>query len=83
MMTFEEFLDEQYDEIDNDSNNMNEAFEGRRNSWYENLDIQEVINYGEKYGKYVAYETISTIQYELTVKTLKAHDEFKKSNDNF
>lgn len=78
MMTFEEFLDEQYDEIDNDSNNMNEAFEGRRNSWYENLDIQEVINYGEKYGKYVAYETVSKIQDELTIQTLKAHNELKK-----
>lgn len=76
--TFEQFLDDKYDELDNDSNNMNEAFEGRRNSWFENLDVQELINYGEEYGKYVAYETLSNIQDKITVETLKAHDELKK-----
>lgn len=78
IQTFNEFLEEKYDEIDNDSNNMNEAFEGRRDSWFENLDVQELIDFGEEYGRYVAYETASDISDKITTITLKAHDEWKQ-----
>lgn len=80
MNTFQEFLDEKYDEIDNDSNNMNEEFEGRRDRWFEKLDVQELIDFGEEYGKYVEYETTMAIQDRLTIDTLKLHDELKNFN---
>lgn len=73
--TFEDFLEDKYDELDNDSNNMNEAFEGRRDSWFENLDVQELIDYGEEYGRLVAYETASDISDAVVITTLKLHDE--------
>ena len=49
--TFTEFLEERYDEIDNDSNNCNEAFEGRRDTWFAELDPQEVIDYAEDWNQ--------------------------------
>ena len=77
MNTFEEWLEEKYDEIDNDSNNMNEAFEGRRDNWFSNLDVQELIDYGQEYAKYVQYETVVDIQDKLCTQSLKLHDELK------
>ncbi len=80
MNTFEEFLDEKYDEIDNDSNNTNEAFEGRRDNWYENLDVQEIMDYAQEYAKYVQFETVSEIQDKLAQQTNQLHDELKNFN---
>lgn len=80
MKTFEEFLEEKYDELDNDSNNMNVEFEGRLDRWFSNLDVEELINYGEEYGKYIEYETISDLQDKLCTRTLKLHDELKNFN---
>ena len=68
MQTFNEFLEEKYDELDSDSNNMNEGFENRRDSWFENLDVQELIDFGEKYGKYIAKETALNIVDEISKK---------------
>lgn len=65
METFNEFLESKYAELDNDSNNMNEASEGRRDHWFSNLDVQELIDFGEKYGKYVAKETALNIINEI------------------
>lgn len=76
-LSFEEFLEEKYDELDNDSNNMNEKFEARRDIWFETLDVQELIDYGQKYGEYVAYETASDIGDKITTQVLKLHDEYK------
>ena len=56
MKTFEEFLESIYDELDNDSNNMNEAFEGRRNTWFENLEVDQVMKYAELWGKKIRIE---------------------------
>lgn len=78
IQTFNEFLEEKYDEIDNDSNNMNEAFEGRRDNWFSNLDVEELIAFGEQYGKYVAYETVVDIQDKLCTQANSLHDELKK-----
>jgi hypothetical protein len=49
--TFEEFLEDRYDEIDNDSNNCNEEFEGRRDTWFAELDADDLIKYADMYGK--------------------------------
>ena len=80
MKTFEEFLEEKYDEINSNSNNMNPEFESARDRWFEKLDVQELIDFGEEYGKYVEYETTSNIQDKLTTDTLRLHDEFKNFN---
>lgn len=63
MNTFQQFLEEKCEE---------------QESAIINLDIQELIDYGEKYGKYVAYETLSDIGDKITTQILKAHDELKK-----
>lgn len=74
MTTFEEFLEDKYDDINTNSNNMNEEFENARDSWFENLDVSELISYGEQYGKLVAYETASDISDKITTITLQLHD---------
>lgn len=56
METFEQFLESIYDELDNDSNNMNEAFENRRNSWFENLEVDQVIKYADLWAKKIRIE---------------------------
>ncbi len=57
MQTFEEFLDAWYEEnINNNSNNMNEAFEGARDRWYSELDVQELMDFGQMYGAKIALE---------------------------
>ena len=53
MKSFETFLEEKYDEINSNSNNMNEEFENARDSWFENLDIQELMDYGQEFGREV------------------------------
>lgn len=68
--TFEEFLQ---DKCDTHTNNSPEGFE----KWLEQLDTQEVMDYGEEYGKYVKYEVLSNIGDMITTETLKAHDELK------
>lgn len=81
MTTFQQFLDEKYYGIDNDSNNMNEVFEARRDKWFKNLDIQEIINFGEEYGAYTAYETASDIGDKIAIQTITLHDKLKKLNE--
>jgi hypothetical protein len=43
-------------------------------SWFQQLDVSELIAYGEEYGRYVAYETASDIQDKITRITLDLHD---------
>ena len=76
MMTFNEFLEEKCDEQESDiiSKDNCEAVADR---WFENLDVQELIDFCEEYGKYVEYETLSEIGDKITTQTLKAHDELK------
>lgn len=78
MQTFTQFLEEKYDEMDNDSNNMNEAFENRLTNWFLNLDVEELIDYGDEYGNYVAYTTASDICDNITKATLLLHDKLKQ-----
>ena len=49
--TFEQFLEERYEKINSNSNNMNPEFENARDAWFESLDVQDLIDYGEIYGK--------------------------------
>ena len=77
MTTFTDFLSDKYDELDNDSNNANEAFNNRRDRWFSNLDVEELIEYGDEYGAYVAYKTASDIGDTITKATLNLHDNLK------
>lgn len=72
--SFQEFLEEKCDEIESDIINK-DNYEAVYDRWFENLDIQELIDFGDEYGKYVAYETLSDIGDKITTQTLKAHDE--------
>lgn len=74
--TFQEFLEEKCDESESDVISK-DNFESVTDRWFENLDVQELIDYGEEYGKYVEYETVSDLQDKLCEQTLKLHDELK------
>lgn len=76
MKTFEEFLQEKFDENDEIGGMpiTKDNCESMRDSWFENLDVQELIDYGDEYGRYVAYETASDISDKITTITLKLHD---------
>lgn len=74
--TFQEFLEEKCEESESDIINK-DNYEAVGDRWFENLDVQELIDYGEEYGKYVRYETLSNIGDMITTETLKAHDELK------
>ncbi len=77
MNTFQQFLEEKCDEQESDIINK-DNYEAVADRWFESLDVQELIDFGEEYGKYVAYETLSNISDKITTETLKAHDELKK-----
>lgn len=79
IQTFEEFLEEKFNENDEIGGMpiTKDNCESMIDSWFENLDVQELIDYGEEYGKYVAYETVSEIQDKLCQQTNKLHDELK------
>lgn len=79
MKTFNEFLEEKCDEQESDIITKDNC-ESVADSWFENLDVQELIDFGEEYGKYVAYETVSDIQDKLCTQTLQLHDELKNFN---
>ena len=65
METFEQFLESIYGELDTDSNNMNEAFEGRLNTWFENLEVDQVMKYAELYGMKIRIEAKEEILKEF------------------
>ena len=77
MDTFEEFLEEKFW---NDYSDIKDNAEVALEHWFENLDVQELIDYGQEYAKYVEYETVSNIQDKLCTQTLKLHDELKNFN---
>lgn len=76
MISFNGFLEEKCEEQESDIMNK-DNYEAVSDRWFENLDVQELIDYGEEYGKYVAYETASDIGDKITTTTLKLHDELK------
>jgi len=69
MNTFQEFLDEKCP-AEYETNNDPAGNE----KWQEQLDVQELIDFGEEYGRYVAYETASDIQDKIATITLQLHD---------
>lgn len=74
--TFEQFLEEKFDEL-GEIGGMpitKDNCEDMLDSWFQQLDVQELINYGEEYGRYVAYETASDIQDKVATITLALHD---------
>jgi len=50
MNTFQQFLEEKCDEQESDIINK-DNYEAVADRWFENLDVQELIDYGEEYGK--------------------------------
>lgn len=79
MKTFQEFLEEICEEQESDIINK-DNYEAVGERWFENLDVQELIDFGEEYGKYVEYETTSNIQDRLATDTIRLHDELKNFN---
>ncbi len=79
MNTFQEFLEEKCDESESDIISK-DNYEAVADRWFENLDVQELIDFGEEYGKYVEYQTVMDIQDKLCTQTLKLHDELKNFN---
>lgn len=77
MYTFEEWLEEKFDE---QFTGTKDQVEDALDNWFSNLDVQELIDYGQEYAKYVQYETVSDIQDKLATQTLKLHDELKAFN---
>ncbi len=49
-------------------------FEDMSENWFSQLDVQELIDYGEEYGRLVACEVASDIGDKITVEVLKLHD---------
>lgn len=74
--TFEEFLEYKFDEL-NEIGGMpitKDNLESMSENWFSSLDVQELIDYGEEYGRLVAYETASDISDKITTITLQLHD---------
>ena len=67
MNTFQEFLEERCEEQESDIINK-DNYEAVGERWFENLDVQELIDFGEEYGKYVAKETALNIVDEISKK---------------
>lgn len=70
--SFEEYLRDNAWEpegvLDDD---MPDAFD----TWLSELDVSELIKYGEEYGKHIAYEIVSDIQNNLAKQAIELHDE--------
>jgi len=75
--TFQQFLEEKFNENDEIGGMpiTKDNCEDMLDVWFQDLDVQELIDFGEEYGKYVAYQTLSDIGDKITTQTLKAHDE--------
>lgn len=74
--TFEQFLEDKFNGL-REIGGMpitKDNFESMSETWFENLEVLELINYGEEYGRLVAYETASDIQDKITTITLQLHD---------
>lgn len=78
--TFNEFLEDKFNDLREIDGRpiTKDNFEDMAEHWFSNLDVQELIDFGEEYGKYVAYETLSNIGDKITTETLKAHDNWKQ-----
>ena len=73
MTTFQEFLEDKCAKIESDILTK-DNYEAVQDRWFENLDVQELIDFGEAYGRLVAYETASDISDKITTVTLQLHD---------
>jgi hypothetical protein len=74
--TFQDFLEDKFNDL-REIGGMpitKDNFESMIETWFENLDVQELIDFGEEYGRLVAYETASDIGDKITTITLQLHD---------
>lgn len=76
-ITFQDFLQDKFNELDEIGGMpiTKDNFESMSENWFERLDVSELIEYGEEYGRLIAYETASDISDAVTTITLKLHDE--------
>lgn len=68
--TFEEFLQEKFMEL-REIGGMpitKDNYEDMYDSWSQQLDVQELIDFAEEYGKYIAKETALNIVDEISRK---------------
>lgn len=75
--TFEEFLEEKFMDL-REIGGMpitKDNYEDLYDSWCSKLDMQELIDFADKYGKLVEYETTVDIQDRLCMQANKLHDE--------
>ncbi len=76
MTTFQQFLEDKFMDL-REIGGMpitKDNYEDMSETWFTNLDAQELIDFGEKYGRLVAYETASDIGDKITTEVLKLHD---------
>ena len=64
--SFELFLQESFMSDEPESVRTKDTFEDDFDSWLSRLDVQELINYGEKYGKVVRIETGTMVAKTIT-----------------
>ena len=76
MKTFQEFLEDKFMDLREIGGIpiTKDNYESISESWFEGLDVQELIDFGEEYGRLVAYETASNISDKITTITLQLHD---------
>ena len=67
MNTFQQFLEEKCDEQESDIINK-DNFEAVGDRWFESLDVQELIDFGQEFSEYVAKETALNIVDEISKK---------------
>ena len=70
LKTFEEFLQDKFNENDEIGGMpiTKDNYESISDSWFSNLDVSDLIEYGDDYGKYIAKETGLNIVDEISRK---------------
>lgn len=76
MTTFTQFLEDKCFDIESDIITK-DNYEAVQERWFQRLDTQELIEFGEEYGQLVAYETASDIVNHNTRIALNLHDNLK------
>lgn len=68
--TFQDFLEDKFMDL-REIGGMpitKDNFESMSETWFENLDVQELIDFGQEYGEFIAKETVYNIVDDLQKK---------------
>lgn len=70
IQSFNDFLEDRFMELDEIGGRAitKDNFEDMAENWFSQLDVDELIKYGDEYGKLVAKETVYNIVDELQKK---------------